>query len=147
MRTMLLELRPDSLVEAPLTVLLDYLVETLTSRTAIDVSTDYDGNYELPLDVKINVYRIVQESINNISRHAQANRVQLSLRADEEWLRIEVRDDGCGFDTTAVKPGHMGVNIMRERAAQIGGELQIESMQGKGTSVLLRWQDSGEGSE
>ncbi len=144
MRTMLLELRPDSLVASPLIVLLDYLAETLINRTGVAVETDFSGDYNPPVDPKITIYRIVQESINNISRHAQASQVKLICHCVDDQLTIRIEDNGIGFDPQVIAHGHLGVAIMRERAQQIGAKLSISSLQGYGTKVVLLWSRAGE---
>jgi len=147
MRTMLLELRPDSLTEAALDVLLDHLSETLTSRAGIPVVTELDKGCDVPLDVKIALYRIVQEAFNNIAKHAQAGKVNLTYRCDDERVEICVQDNGRGFDPGAIPPGHMGVGIMQARIAEVGGSLIVASEAGQGTRIVLKWQEQGAADE
>jgi len=143
MRTMLLELRPDSLTEASLAYLLDHLGETVTSRAGVTLETDLDTNIEVPVEVKIALYRIVQESLNNIAKHARASTVKLSCRQHGEKVAINIWDNGHGFDPNAIPAGHMGIRIMHERAAQIDGTLQVQSRPGQGTGIIVQWSYKG----
>lgn len=93
----------------------------------------------LPPDVQVQVLHIVQEALSNVRKHARATRVSVRVRRQPFW-RFEVRDDGVGFDPSGVLTAcelHVGLDIMRERAARIGGSLRIESGRGAGCSVVL----------
>lgn len=83
-------------------------------------------------------YRIGQEALHNIVKHAHASNATVRLAIAEGGLSIEISDDGIGFDATHGFPGHMGLVSMKERAASIGGVLTIESSPGQGASVRLR---------
>jgi signal transduction histidine kinase len=139
MRTLLLELRPAALVERPLGDLLRHLAEALTNRTKIPVEVTVDQECAAPPGVRIAQYRIAQEALNNVARHSRASHVALTLRCSERRIELRIRDDGCGFDRTAIPPGHMGVGIMRERAEGIGAVFEVESEPGKGTCVTVVW--------
>jgi signal transduction histidine kinase len=91
-----------------------------------------------PLDVKEALYRIAVESMNNAAKHAQATRISLRLQARDGIITLEVHDDGVGFDPQGEYPGHLGLRSMRERAAQIGAALEIESAPGHGAQVQVR---------
>ena len=97
----------------------------------------------LPSSVEIAVYRIVQEAINNVRKHAHANRVTLRLHFQGDSLRIEVIDNGQGFDVSrtlesAVAEQHMGLLGIKQRAEWLGGTLKLESGQENGTRVTVR---------
>jgi len=97
----------------------------------------------LPPPVEIATYRILQEALNNVRKHARATKVDVQLRFDEEHLRIQVSDDGVGFNVSqtlksAVSGDHMGLLGMRQRAESLGGELQVESRERTGTCVTLQ---------
>jgi signal transduction histidine kinase len=139
MRTLLLELRPAALAERPLGDLLRHLAEALTNRTKIPVRVTVDQECAAPPGVRIAHYRIAQEALNNIARHSGASHADLSLRCSAERIQMRICDDGCGFDRTAIPPGHMGVGIMRERAEGIGAAFEIESELGQGTRVSVTW--------
>ncbi|HWE60186.1 MAG TPA: GAF domain-containing sensor histidine kinase, partial [Chloroflexota bacterium] len=142
MRTLLLELRPTALAEAELGELLRQLAEAMTGRTRVPVTLTVDGTRPLPPDVQIALYRLAQEGLNNVARHAEAGAVAMSLRSGPEGVQLRVGDDGHGFDIARVAPGHFGLRIMRERADAIGATLAIESVPGRGTQVVVRWTDT-----
>jgi two-component system NarL family sensor kinase len=109
-------------------------------RTSIPVvaSIDLDGAI-LSESVRGHLYRILQELLTNVTRHANARHVAVSLTGDAERVELTVRDDGCGFEPNGVSTGrHMGLGIMAERARQLGARLQIESAPGSGTSVQIQ---------
>lgn len=91
----------------------------------------------LPADLQVQVLHIVQEALSNVRKHAQARQVWLDVQQQPHW-RFEVRDDGRGFDPEATADAtHVGLRIMRERAARIGAQLDVCSSPGRGTSVVL----------
>ena len=93
-------------------------------------------------------YRIAQEALNNAARHALAGEINLHLRCDPEYVTLEVRDDGSGFDPSTIPPGkHLGLEIMHERSESIGAEISIRSELGGGTSVNVLWPKMGVGHE
>jgi two-component system nitrate/nitrite sensor histidine kinase NarX len=140
MRTLLLELRPAALVETPFAHLLRQLGEATASRANLLVDVQVAGEeFALPPEVQIGLYRIVQEALNNIGKHAGAARVHIDLRFDGAQLAVRVKDDGRGFDPKAAPPGRLGLGIMHERARGIGARLRIESRPGAGTRVSARW--------
>ncbi len=87
-------------------------------------------------DVEQACFRIAEEALGNVLRHAAARTVRLLLEADGGWLRLEMRDDGCGFDTGTVDG--IGLATMRERALGAGGRLSITAAPGRGTAILAR---------
>jgi len=146
MRLLLLELRPASLTQVGLPVLIQQLAATLQSRTAIEISTALDDIPTLEPDVQVALYRTVQEALNNITKHAQATNVLISLEWVNKELVLTISDNGKGFDPKITKPSSLGMNIMRERAESINAHLSIESSIGLGTRVQVVWSDhSSEG--
>jgi two-component system nitrate/nitrite sensor histidine kinase NarX len=141
MRTLLTELRPTALTEAELGELLRQLAEAMTGRTRVPVTLTVDGQRALPSDVQIALYRVAQEGLSNVARHAGASAVALSLRAGPEGVELRIRDDGRGFDPALVAPEHFGLRIMRERVDTIGATLAVDSAPGRGTQVVVRWAD------
>jgi len=143
MRTLLLELRPTTLVEAPLEELLRHLAEATTGRARIPVTLKIEGHAVLPTEVKIAFYRIAQEALNNISKHSGASSATLTLNvagSDEcREVSLEVRDDGKGFDPYSVTGEHLGLGIMRERADSICACLTVGSRRGEGTDITISW--------
>ncbi len=139
MRTLLLELRPASLAEANLADLLKQLAEAVTGRARIPVDLRIEGAGELPTDVRIALYRISQEALNNVAKHSGAKRATLSLAFEGQGIRLLVQDDGTGFDPATAGAGQLGLGIMRERAESVGATLKIDSKPGQGTSVHITW--------
>jgi signal transduction histidine kinase len=139
MRTLLLELRPDTLMDVDLGDLYRHLSNAFTGRTRIPVVFTQEGHGLLPQGVKEVFYRVAQESLNNIAKHAGASQVQVRLIVEEEQAEMSIRDDGCGFDRKARSPENLGLKIMHERAEAIHANLKVESAPGIGTHVLLLW--------
>jgi signal transduction histidine kinase/ligand-binding sensor domain-containing protein len=149
MRTLLLELRPTGLAETDLGELLHQLGEAISGRTSVSVNVSVQGGEEesaLPTDVHIALYRIAQEALNNVAKHARASQATVDLKfappqigGTRAGIRLSISDDGCGFDPHHVPPGHFGINIMRERAEAVGGHLEIKSRPGHGTRVMVEW--------
>ncbi len=144
MRALIFELRPESLEEEGLAGVLARQVEALRHRHGLDADADVPEEPELPFATKKVVFRVAQEAIHNVVKHASAHSVEVSLRRDDDrprgaWKLI-VRDDGVGFDasragTSRGAPGHLGLVSMRERIASVGGTLRIDSRAGEGTCV------------
>jgi len=145
MRTLLLELRPKALTEAKLDKVLGNLIEAITSRTRIPISLAVEGNCALLPDVQIALYRIAQEALNNIAKHAKASQATVSLSCEPKKVELCISDDGRGFDPKSISPHHLGVGIMHERAKAIGATLKIESQPGCGTQVVVAWEDEERG--
>lgn len=141
MRTLLLELRPAALIEVPLGDLLRQLCDAFTGRSRVPALLTVEGQTRLPPEVQVALYRVAQEALNNIARHARARHVEVVLRCRPENVELTVRDDGCGFDPQDVSADHLGLRIMRERAAAISAQLDVESRPGHGTRVRVRWHD------
>jgi PAS domain S-box-containing protein len=147
MRTMLLELRPAALAEHRLDTLLDQLTEAMMGRTRIPVKTQVVGDCSLPTDAQIALYRIAQEALNNIAKHARASQATVHLDCSPGHAELSIRDDGGGFDQEIVQPHHLGLKIMHERAQAVGATLKIESQSGQGTVIVVNWRASEEGHE
>jgi PAS domain S-box-containing protein len=141
MRTLLMELRPNALVEAPLPALLRQLTEAMIGRARIAIELSTEGERRLPPDVQVGLYRIAQEALNNVVKHAHATQAVVTLRLGEP-VRLAIADDGAGFDSGAVTADHLGLRIMRERAEAIGARLTVTSEPGEGTQVTVVWQNN-----
>jgi nitrate/nitrite-specific signal transduction histidine kinase len=139
MRTLLLELRPGSLIDAELGDLLRQLAESITGRARVPVALEVEGCCALSPEVKVALYRIAQEALNNMVKHARASQAWMSLRCRPEGVTLCVSDDGCGFDPDCTPPNHLGLGIMHERAGAVGARLEIESQAGEGTRVKVVW--------
>jgi signal transduction histidine kinase len=158
MRGLLLELRPAALTEANLGDLMRQLSEAVTGRTGVPVVFALTGNQgpirqvpALPPDVHVALYRIAQEALNNVVKHAEASQVTFNLRCTElpvgvdtkqrHRVELQVRDNGHGFEPSSVPPDRLGLSIIRERAQAIGADLTIESIPGSGTQILVVWKE------
>jgi len=144
MRTMLMEMRPGALRQSPLTDLLDHVAQATQARTHAAVELSVQHAPPLPADVTIALYRIAQEAMNNVVRHARAGRAWIALDGSDTQVRLVVGDDGCGFDPAAAGPEQLGLRIMRERAEAVEASLEVASEVGGGTLVTACW-PSGEG--
>lgn len=139
MRTLLLELRPATLMEVSIEELLRQLTEAARGRARIPIETSVTSAMPLPPAIKVAFYYVAQEALNNVTKHARASHVQVTLCVQPEQSALTIRDDGQGFDLASVPPEHLGLAIMRERAEAIGATLTIDSTAGAGTSVNLLW--------
>ncbi len=139
MRSLLLELRPSALTEIDLPDLLRQLSEAMMGRARLPVSVATEGRYPLPPDVKVAFYRIAQEALNNVAKHAEAHQISLRLRCQPDAVELQISDDGRGFDPAVVSGEHLGLSIMFERAAAIGARLSVDSQSGRGTLVSAVW--------
>ncbi|MCB0155272.1 MAG: PAS domain-containing protein [Anaerolineae bacterium] len=142
MRTLLLELRPAALTEKPLAYSLQHLSEAMLRRFKIPFDLSVEGDSMLPPDLQITIYRITQETLNNIVKHAAANQVQIRLICQPERIELTISDDGRGFNPTVALSHNLGLGIMRERAEAIGARLTLNSRPGQGTQVALVWQQA-----
>lgn len=156
MRTLLLELRPSALADTALDDLLRQLAESITGRARVPVTVTVEGQCSLPAEVKVALYRIAQEALNNVAKHAGASRATVSLRCGPGRVELHVRDDGRGFAPGGIPPESLGLGIMRDRAKAVGAALEIESQLDQGTRVMVIWtevdkrrrtQDEGEKSD
>lgn len=139
MRTLLLELRPDALSTTVLPELIKQLGAAFIGRSRIPLDLQIDEVCDLPDNIRIGFYRIAQEALNNIAKHADATTAKLSLSCRDQRLKMVIEDDGVGFDPGAVKGNHLGLNIMHERAHDINAMLAISSQRLKGTTVSVCW--------
>jgi PAS domain S-box-containing protein len=140
MRGLLAELRPLVLTDSDLGDLLRQLSDAFTGRTNIPVQVTVQGEDALLAEVQVTFYRLCQEALNNIAKHAQADRVAINLRYETGDAELHIVDNGRGFDPAAIPAGHYGLSMMRERAKAIGADLVIASQPGQGAEITLRWQ-------
>jgi PAS domain S-box-containing protein len=138
MRALIFELRPESLETEGLVTALTKQAAALHARQGIIVKLDLCEEPDLPLKVKQDLYRVVQEALHNTVKHARASQVELRLNQADGVFVMEVLDNGRGFDTAASFPGHLGLHSMQERVAKLGGKFQIESTEGQGTTICIR---------
>ncbi|MGD2079335.1 MAG: GAF domain-containing protein, partial [Chloroflexota bacterium] len=139
MRAMLLELRPSALAQYSLADLLRQLAEAHAGRARLPVDVAVEGEeIALPEATQSALYRIAQESLNNVAKHAGSCRVQMILAYEPDQVILSIEDDGRGFDPARIGAQSLGLGIMRERAEKIDGALTIESEIGSGTRVMVR---------
>ncbi len=132
-------LRPSVLDHLDLSVAIAQELRHFTQRSGVLHELQADATtLRLPPKRTIAVYRIFQEALTNVARHAQAQRVAASLRVDADSLRFELHDDGRGFDLAAPGGSALGLLSMSERAREIGGDLHIQSAPGQGTRLMLK---------
>jgi PAS domain S-box-containing protein len=142
MRALLAELRPSTLTEADLGDLLRLLGNAFAGRTNIPVTVVINGEGSLPSETQVALYRICQEALNNIAKHAYASEVNIALSFTPRALELQICDDGRGFDSSVLTPsGHYGLSMMRERAEKVGVNLMITSQPGQGTQIVIRWSE------
>jgi signal transduction histidine kinase len=140
MRALIFELRPDALAEEGLVVALTRQAAALTAREGLPIAVDGPTmRLPIPAEVEEHLYRIALEALHNTLKHAGATRAWVSIGAEPGRVLVEIGDDGCGFDPSLPRPGHLGLTTIAERAARVGGQLMIESAPGQGsrTTVIL----------
>lgn len=132
------ELRPTMLDDLGLVPALEYLAKGVAARGGFGVGVDGDTGGRLPQRVETALYRVVQEALSNVLRHAKATHVRVQLVRGNGRIECTVRDDGSG-----IRPGSkrhdtgLGLRVMRERIRGIGGSLEIQSAQGRGTEIRV----------
>jgi signal transduction histidine kinase len=133
-RNMALLLRPSMLDDLGLAAALGWLAREISRPTGIRIQVQADDlPPDLPDEHKTCVFRIAQEALNNVARHANANAVEITVRASDSWLAITVQDDGRGFQHG--RAHGLGLTGMHERAESLGGSVKITSGPGKGTLI------------
>ncbi len=144
MRALLAELRPSTLTDADLGDLLRLLGNAFTGRTNIPATVTVAGEGVLPAEVQVAIYRICQEALNNIAKHAGASNVEINLKHDGTAIELGIHDNGHGFDPVQpISFGHYGLSMMHERAEEVGAQLFITSQLGRGSELILRWKETG----
>jgi PAS domain S-box-containing protein len=139
MRALLAELRPSTLIDSDLDELLQLLGNALSGRIDIPVAVTVSGKVILPAKVQVAFYRVCQEALNNIAKHAKASRAEINLKQEGAVVELCIRDDGQGFDPQQTISGHYGLGMMRERAEAVGAQLSVTSRPGHGTELTIRW--------
>jgi signal transduction histidine kinase len=138
MRMLIFELRPPLLADQGLVAALRSRLEAVEGRAGLKTELYVEGEIRLPPEVEEGLYRIAVEALNNALRHAQARCISVSLCFKPEATRLEVADDGVGFDPTAArKRGGLGLRGMAERAEEMGGTWGVDSSPGTGTTVTV----------
>jgi PAS domain S-box-containing protein len=142
MRTLLLELRPAALTQARLGDLLKQLSEALIGRARLPINLTVEGERLLPPNVQVALYRIAQESLNNVFKYARATQVDIQLILSPAGVHLEINDTGVGFEPSTLKPTSLGMRIMRERAEAIHADFYVSSSPGNGTQVSVTWNEN-----
>jgi PAS domain S-box-containing protein len=142
-RTFLFDLRPPLLDREGLAPALGQQLDKLGQRGACATEFRWEVDQRLDQDLEVLVFRVVQEALANVAKHAGASNVRVSGRLEAGVLEVEVDDDGIGFDQTkareqAMATGHLGLRSMAERLEAAGGEVTIEAAPGQGARVRLR---------
>jgi signal transduction histidine kinase len=137
-RRLAVELRPKALDDFGLVPALERLVETFSERTGIDVQLESQlGDERLPEEMETTLYRLVQESLTNVVKHAHARTVSILIVRRTDRVTAIVEDDGRGFDPAEARADGLGLVGMRERAALVGGKLTVEAAAGAGTTIAV----------
>ncbi len=135
-RRLAVELRPSALDDFGLETAADRLVSTFRESTGLRVDLETRlGEVRLPTEIETILYRIVQEALANVVKHAEASQVSIVLTQSEHAVTAVIEDDGRGFDPNATGDDALGLVGMQERIALVGGRLRIESSQGAGTTI------------
>jgi PAS domain S-box-containing protein len=135
MRALIFELRPGNIEQDGLLPALKTHSAALQGRIGLPIVVTSDLTDRLPLALEEVLYRISQEALHNVVKHAAARQVTLSIDRVPDGVRLRIADDGRGFDAAAVPDGHLGLAGMRARAAKIGAELTVTAEAGKGTTI------------
>ena len=150
MRALLMELRPEALVEAEMRDLLRQIGQAVSGREGIPVNVEVEELCTIPFHVKIALYRIAQEALNNAVKHSRANQIGIQLNCigdttgaiQPTGVELRIQDDGCGFELEKVSQEHLGLMIMRERAESIDAEFEIHSQSDCGTLIRVIWKQA-----
>jgi signal transduction histidine kinase len=144
MRALLFELRPAALGEHELPQALAHHAAIFQQRTGVEVLVEVDGALAVPSSVEQALFRIAQEALSNVARHAHARSVRITLESGPP-VRLQIVDDGQGFDPARVADGRLGLVSIHERAAAINASAMIMAAAGHGTQVVVQWPAVDEG--
>jgi signal transduction histidine kinase/ligand-binding sensor protein len=148
MRLLIFELHPPALEEEGLVTALRLRLAAVEARAGLTTELDVKGERRLPITIEQELYRIAQEALNNVTKHADAQHVTIRLQYGQTTghptVYLQVHDDGIGFDPlTARNAGGVGLRSFGERAAKLGGKVTVESSPGKGTTVTVEIEVEG----
>jgi len=141
MRVLLLELRPRAFDQVDFEKLVSQLALANGARNGWMTDIDVQAVNHVIGDHKVLLYRIVQEALNNISKHADAHHIWIEARDENNFYTLSIRDDGVGFQKAEIDNASLGLGIMQERANVIQAIIEINSSPGEGTEVVLRWEN------
>lgn len=135
------ELRPTILEEMGLLPAIKFLAEGVNARTGLLITVEGDSNLSPSPLLSATVYRIVQEAFTNVTRHAKATQVHVTIQHERQTLRCSVKDNGVGFDVSSLSArtgeGGLGMIGIRERLNSVGGALSLMSTPGRGTELVI----------
>ena len=137
-RALAVELRPSALDDFGLGPAVERLAQTFGERSGIGTNVETHLAVRLTPELETTLYRVVQEALSNVVKHAGAEHVSVVLAQRESGVAAIIEDDGQGFDESLIRPDALGLTGMRERLALVGGTLEIESAPGSGTTVAAR---------
>jgi signal transduction histidine kinase len=137
-RALAVELRPSALDDFGLGPALQRLAETFAQRSGIDTVVETNLEARLPAEIETTLYRVVQEALTNVVKHAGAARVSIVVSSQEASVAVTIDDDGTGFEPADVRDDALGLLGMRERLALVGGTLSVESSPDAGTTLAAR---------
>jgi signal transduction histidine kinase len=142
LRSLLFDVRPRALDHDGLGIALLALLDRLTRETGVRTRLDNRLDREPAMPIRVTTYRVLQEALDNVKRHAAASRVDVVLEWDGSGLHALVRDDGCGISSGDLGssndgPSHMGITSMQDRVRTVGGRFDIHSEPGAGTTVQV----------
>ncbi|GFH43234.1 sensor histidine kinase [Lactococcus hodotermopsidis] len=136
MRALLLHLRPSELADKTLTEGLNALIDELQAKISAKISADV-AEIKADKNIENNIFRMTQELLSNTLRHAKAKNIYINFFETVGTLVLVVKDDGCGFDSTIEKTASQGLKNIRERTLSLGGNVELTSAQGAGTTVKI----------
>jgi signal transduction histidine kinase len=138
MRLLIFELRPSILEDEGLVAALQARLAAVEGRSGLKTEISVEGERRLPILIEEELYRIAQEGLNNAVKHAKARNLRIGLQYSQKSIRMELWDDGIGFDPAVTNGmGGMGLRGIEERVQKVGGTLGIDSSSGKGTKLVL----------
>jgi signal transduction histidine kinase len=138
MRLLIFELHPPALEQEGLVTALQIRLAAVEARAGLQTELTVEGERRLPIVIEQELYRIAQEALNNVMKHARAQQVTIRLQFTDKTVCLQVRDDGIGFDPLIARnAGGVGLRSFEERAAKVGGQVTLESSPGKGTLVTV----------
>jgi signal transduction histidine kinase len=139
MRSLIFELRPAELESDGLLPTLAKHIDVVRRVSHKEIELRDDGYVRQPLALEKELFRIVQEALNNAVKHSEASQIAVSLGTNDGQARVTVKDDGVGFDPAdpLIRTRRLGLTSMEERAEALGGKMRIKSKRGKGTRVLV----------
>ena len=132
------QLRPIELSESGLLETIKSLANRWQTQTGIDISIDVNHHRPLPLDIEQTLFRLVQESLQNCAKHAEADHAEIRLDYDQNWVMLSVQDNGIGFDPALQNGRGYGLENMRKRTEEHAGSFKINSRPDKGTTISAK---------